>query len=435
MSFVLGAEIRTENYAITAGDVASYGFGVNNDPTKAVKSPDNRIPQPGAQVFPGFQPSNAVDRSRNNVGVYTGLETEIIKGLNVDIGGRYENYSDFGNAFTGKAAVRVPVVKGLALRGAVSSGFRAPSLQQLWFSNVSSVFQPDGTGMLVPNQVKTTNNSDPITRNAFGIPKLKQETSINASAGFTLRLLDNFSLTADGYFVRLKNRITLTNPFQATTPGSMNQTPQGNVIFGILQPFPGVNAAQFFANAVDTDTMGADIVADYAINTGAGSLLLGAALNLTQTEVKEVHTPSSLLRAFQGVNPQALDNLFFDRLARNRLEDSVPHVKGNASVRYNFKQLSALVRANYYGQVRYRPVLTTDSETFSPKALFDADVSYQVTKNVQVTVGADNIFNTFPDKNTKANNISLGRFVYNRNVTQFGLNGGFYYGKLELTFF
>src|SRR4029077_344633 len=111
-------------------------------------------------------------------------------------------------------------------------------------------------------------NADPITRNAFGIPQLKQETSQNASAGLTFRPLDNLSLTADGYFIRLKNRVTLTNPFQATAPGSMNATPQGIAIFNILKPFPGVTGAQFFANAVDTDTMGADIVGDYAINTG-----------------------------------------------------------------------------------------------------------------------------------------------------------------------
>jgi iron complex outermembrane receptor protein len=80
-------------------------------------------------------------------------------------------------------------------------------------------------------------------------------------------------------------------------------------------------------------------------------------------------------------------------------------------------------------------VISTDAQTFSPKTLFDADLGYQFTKNFQLTIGADNIFNTFPDQNTKPNNISLGRFIYNRNVTQFGLNGGFYYGKLELTFF
>ena len=428
LNFVVGSEVRTESYQITPGDDASWEFGPNNDPTKATKTPTGGATVPGAQVFPGFQPSNAVDRVRNNVGVYAGLESEIVKGLNLDVGGRYENYSDFGNSFTGKAAVRIPLGKALAVRGAVSTGFRAPSLQQLWFSNTSTLFIADMTGALQPNQVLTANNASPIAHNAFGIPKLKQETSQNASAGLTFRPFENFSLTADGYFIRLKNRITLTNQF------TVNSSAAGQIVKSILTDYPGVTAVQFFANAVDTDTMGADIVGDYAVDTGAGTVVLSAALNLTKTEVQDVHRPN-VSAQFASAGQTAFDNLFFDRLARNRLEDSVPHVKGNAAIRYNYRALSALVRADYYGQVRFRPVISTDAQTFGAKTLFDADLGYQFTKNFQLSVGADNIFNTFPDKNLKANNISLGRFVYNRNVTQFGLNGGFYYGKLELTFF
>jgi iron complex outermembrane receptor protein len=203
----------------------------------------------------------------------------------------------------------------------------------------------------------------------------------------------------------------------------------------ILAPFPGVGGAQFFANAVDTDTMGADIVGDYAIHTGPGTLLLSSALNLTKTEVKAVHAPKALSDAFANVSADDFANLYFDRLARNRLEDSVPHVKGYASLRYNFRQLTALVRANYYGQVRYKADIVSDSQTFGAKTLFDAELGYQITKNMQLTVGGDNVFDTFPDKNTKSANLFNNRLIYNRNVSQFGLNGGFYYRKLELTFF
>ena len=437
MNFVLGTEVRTENYKIGAGDDASWEFGPNNDPTKAAKQPNGTANQPGAQVFPGFQPSNEVDRTRNNVGVYTGLETEVVKGLNVDVGGRFENYSDFGNAWTGKVAARVPIVgNALAIRGAASTGFRAPSLQQLWFSNLSSVFTQDAmTGMLNQNITLTANNAAPVTREGagigFGIPKLKQETSQNYSAGITMRPFENFSLTADGYFIRLKNRITLTNAF-TNAVGGMRYAP----VADILANFPGVTAVQFFANAVDTDTKGIDIVADYALDTGgAGTVVLSGAANFTETLVKAVHTPDSLLAAFGADQQAQLTTFFFDRLARNRLEDSVPHVKGNVAVRYNLKQLMALVRADYYGQVRYRPDNIPDSQTFSAKTLFDAELGFQATKNIQVSIGGDNVFNTFPDKNNKTNNISSGRFVYNRNVSQFGMNGGFYYAKLELTFF
>jgi iron complex outermembrane receptor protein len=113
----------------------------------------------------------------------------------------------------------------------------------------------------------------------------------------------------------------------------------------------------------------------------------------------------------------------------------VPHIKGNAGLRYKLKGLTTQLRANYYGQVRFKPASLPDSQTFGAKTLFDVDLGYQFTKNLNLTVGADNVFDTYPDRNITANNISFGRFVYNRNVTQFGMNGGFYYTKLELTFF
>jgi iron complex outermembrane receptor protein len=119
----------------------------------------------------------------------------------------------------------------------------------------------------------------------------------------------------------------------------------------------------------------------------------------------------------------------------------VPRQKGYASIRYNLKGLSALVRGNYYGRTRYQTDAVSgadghfDDEKFGAKVLFDVDLGYQFTKNFQLTVGADNVLDTYPDKQVRPNNLSAGRFIYSRNVSQFGQNGGFYYGKLELTFF
>src|SRR5690606_34503785 len=159
LAFVVGSEFRVENYQIHAGEEASWvdGGATFGDP------PQPRIP--GAQGFPGFQPSNEVDRSRNNIGVYTGFESELVDGANLDIGGRFEHYSDFGRALIGKAAARAELGLGLALRGAVSNGFRAPSLQQEWFNNVATLFLPDPvSGALEPTQVLTSNNPSPVTR-------------------------------------------------------------------------------------------------------------------------------------------------------------------------------------------------------------------------------------------------------------------------------
>jgi iron complex outermembrane recepter protein len=418
LAFVIGTEVRLENYKITAGDVASYDF---RDPAHGGAMTSTGAPKiPGAQVFPGFQPANEVDRNRNNVGIYAGLESEIVKGFNLDVSGRYENYSDFGRSITGKGAVRVPLGEILAMRAAVSTGFRAPSLPQLWFNNIAT---------LLPNQVLTSNNESPVTK-AFGIPKLNEERAINVSGGLALRPLENLSLTVDGYFIRIKDRIVMTSQFPASDPA----------VGPILAPFPGVTRAQFFANAVDTDTQGIDAVVDYAVRVGGGTVVVSGAANFTKTQVRDVDIPQSLQDRFMelGGDPALLRTYFFGRLAKNRLEDSLPHQRGAASVRYTYRGWSALVRGNYYGRIRYKSDPNAsggyNDELFRAKALFDISLGLPLTRRAQVTLGADNVFNTFPDKQKDPVNINLGRFVYSRFVTQFGMNGGFYFAKLELTF-
>lgn len=420
LNVVLGSELRIERYRIEAGDEASYADGPETYDVNGV--PQDKVP--GAQVFPGFQPSNEVDRRRDSIGLYAGLESELTKKIAVDVGGRFENYSDFGRSLIGKVAGRAKLAGPLAIRGGVSTGFRAPSLQQLWFSNVSTQFVTNSTtNMLEATQVITPNNASPITREAFRIPSLREERSLNASGGITLKSGGNFSLTADGYFIRLKDRIVLTSLFPDSNP----------IVAGILAPF-GVDQAQFFANAVNTSTKGLDVVADYSTDAGSGTLALTGSVNFTSTTVTDINIPSSLVNKFGG-DRALVQGFYFGRLARNRIEDSVPHQKGTAAVRYTIAGLTALARANYYGSVNYKPDNPDNDETFGAKVLFDLDVGYQFTKNVLLTIGADNLFNTFPDPQTKAPNISSGRFIYSRNVTQFGQNGGFYYAKLELTFF
>jgi iron complex outermembrane receptor protein len=427
LAFVLGTEFRVENYGIQAGDDASW---VNGGATYG-NPPRPKIP--GAQVFPGFQPSNEVNRSRSNIGVYAGLESAINKGFNVDIGGRFENYSDFGSSVIGKVAARKELVDGVALRGAASTGFRAPSLPQIWFNNISTQFLPDATGALQPSQVLTSNNASPVTK-AFGIPPLKEEKSVNLSGGLVVHPLNNFSVTADAYYIHINDRIVLTSQFSSTANATSAPLASAAVA-NLLAPFPQVSAAQFFANAIDTDTHGVDVVADYVTPLGQGTLLLMASGNYTATKVANVNIPPSLTSAFAGTEPGALDTFYFGRLARNRVEDSIPHIRGMASARYTLGPFSGLVRANYYGTVYYKPDLPANDEVFSAKMLFDVEAGYQVTKNFRLSIGADNVFNTFPDQNKKDANISLGRFIYNRNVTQFGWNGGYYYAKVQMVIF
>ncbi len=417
LALVLGSELRVENYQIHAGDEASYSAG------SATYGSPAQPKAPGAQGFPGFQPSNEVDRTRDSIGVYGGVESELTKQVALDVGARYEHYSDFGQSVIGKVAGRVALGSGVALRGSASTGFRAPSLQQLWFSNVSTQFLPDPvTGVLAPAQVLTSNNASPVTR-AFGIPKLREERATNLSGGVSWRPFENLSLTADGYFIRIRDRIVLTSEFATTNA----------IVADLLAPFPGVSEAQFFANAVDTDTTGLDLRGDWISVAGDGTLAITGAANLSRTEVTRVRVPGSLAQPL-GADADQLRTFFFGRSAKNRLEDAVPHQQGFASVRYSIAGVSALVRADYYGRVVYKADDAANDESFGAKLLFDINFGYQATRTLYVGVGADNLFNTFPDRQTKDGNLSFGRFVYSRDVSQFGMNGGFYYAKLQLAF-
>jgi iron complex outermembrane receptor protein len=427
LSLVLGGEFRVENYGIRAGDAASWQLGNGGDSagvdfdTTAAGAPK----APGAQGFPGFQPANEVARSRTSIAGYAGFETQFTSRLLVDIGGRYESYSDFGSTLTGKIATRFEILPNVALRGAVSTGFRAPALHQVWFNNVSTQFVINvGTGELEPRNVLTSNNRSRITQ-AFGVPSLREERSLNLSAGITARPLDNLSITADVYSITIDDRIVITSQFSAASD---------TVVARILQPFQaqGVTAAQFFANAVDTRTTGMEVVVAYARGLGAGTLSLTASANLTGTTVRRVNVPQAMADTFNVPSLVTIQDRLLNREDRNRLEDALPHRKGTLAARYAGGRVSALVRATYYGAIVYKAPAVANDEHFSAKTLLDVDLGLELVRGVRLALGANNLFNTFPDKQKVPANINSGRFIYSRRVTQFGMNGGFYYARVVL---
>ena len=427
LSLVLGGEFRVENYRIEAGDAASYelGDGARNVDTL----PDGSPKLPGSQGFPGFQPANEVNRFRNSVSLYGGLESQLSERVLLDVGGRFENYSDFGSTVTGKTAARLEVVPNLAVRGAVSSGFRAPSLHQLWFNNVSTQFVVDpGTEQLVPQNVLTSNNESRVTK-AFGVPDLTEETSLNASLGLTWRPTENLSVTADGYYITIDNRIVITSQFANNDPLI------GGRVTQILAPFQsqGVTRTQFFMNSVDTKTRGVDVVVAYGRSLAGGTLNLTASANVSETEVERINVPQAMADTFAGGNLAAVRTIILNPEDENRLEDALPRRKGSASARWLSGRVGALVRATYYGPITYRHPSDTLNEQFSAKTIFDVDLSYELVGGVRFAVGANNVFNTFPDRQQRGVNVDNGRFVYSRRVSQFGMNGGFYYARLALS--
>ena len=436
LSFVAGGEFRREEYRIDAGEEASWQLGnggsrpgIDFDTTSA-----GRPKESGAQVFPGFQPSNELDRSRNSLGVYAGLESQATDRFLVDVAGRFESYSDFGRTFNGKVAARLELAPSIALRGAASTGFRAPSLAQVWFNNVSNQFTIDASGNLILNRILTSNNQSRVTK-AFGIRDLTEETSVNLSAGITARPLANVSLTADVYRITIDNRIVLTSQFSSLPSVEPNLAIRTRVA-QILTPFQaqGVTTAQFFANAVDTKTLGADVVVAYATTLGGGTLNLTGSANFTKTDVERVNVPQAMADSFASGNLDTVRIRILNPEDRNRLEDGLPRQKGSVQARWQRGRFGVLGRTTYYGSIEYHhPTNPANDEHFGAKTLVDLDLSYELLGGVRLAVGGSNIFNTYPDQQVKPANVSFGRFIYSRRVTQFGMNGGFYYARLALS--
>lgn len=407
-NLAFGAEYREDSYAIEAGEPASWIDGGFPDQF------GGRAPA-GIQVFPGFRPSNEVDESRDSVALYGDFETVVADKLTIGLAARYEDFSDFGDTLTGKLALRYAVSERFALRGSASTGFRAPSLHQQFFNNTSTQFVLVGSE-LVPLEVGTFRNDSGIVE-AFGVPKLEEETSVNFSGGFVYRPRKNLSITADVFQIDIDDRIVISGLFRASNPQ----------IAPLLDPF-GVSAAQFFTNAIDTETTGVDLVVAYfrELSGGARLQLTGAA-NWNETEVVgDARTPAPLA---------GLGETLFDRRERAFIERGQPRELYNLALKYNRGRYGVQLRLNKFGSVVTveSPANPDIDQTFSGKWLTDLDFSYELRKGIRFSVGGNNIFDVFPDRNRPEISFN-GIFPYPRRTAPFGFNGGYYYARLSFNF-
>ncbi|MBO0930637.1 TonB-dependent receptor [Fibrella aquatilis] len=459
-----GVEHRIDNFEITPGEERSYSRGF---PDGQNFRGNNAA---GAQGFPGYKPSNALNKSRNNTGIYADIEAELGPRVLLEAAGRYENYSDFGSNFSYKATGRLSIIDDLALRGAVATGFRAPSLHQRYFNSESTQFVNS-----VPRQVLTVNNDSPIV-GLFGVGNLRAELSKSYSLGLAGKR-GSFSFTVDAYQIDITNRIVFSSQFNREsgnlTTGTVNQilntvdpvqiTTQPS---GTTAQVANINTVQFFTNAINTTTRGIDLVLNERIRIGANTLTLTAAANFNKTLVTNIAVPTEIS------SNTAVTNSLFDRQERSRFESSVPRSKINLSGSYGFGRWNVFARSVRFGEVTYlsptSPYLPNgtrtqvagqdfpveNDQTFSAKWITDLTVSYNVTKAAQLQVGANNLFDVYPDvlyvnPRNNANNLtgnpatsysggldntSNGRFVYSRAVQQFGFNGRFLFARASYTF-
>jgi iron complex outermembrane receptor protein len=369
LNVAFGAEYRRDQFEQHAGEPNSYIYGGHPNQTGGRAAA-------GAQVFPGFQPSNEVDASRNSRAIYADLEGDVHAKFRLGVAGRYEHFSDFGSTTNGKITARFSPVQQWIFRASASTGFRAPALNQGYWSAISTNFIPNSQGVVEAVQVGTFRVNAPISR-ALGATDLKPEKSKNLSAGIVWQPLTNLELTADYFHIDIDDRIVYS--------GNFNQ----DAIKPILEPF-GVGGVRFLTNAIDTETNGYDLVANYQRPLLGGRVDLSAAYSNNKTEVVHVEpTPGPL---------QNFGQTLFDRQERRRFECGQPRDNIRVLQSWNRSAWYVTARESRYGEYCSLTLAAIDDQTYEAEWLADAEVSYRWNQYT-FAVGAENLFDVFPDRN------------------------------------
>lgn len=423
VSFAFGGEYRNENYKIVAGELQSYV----NGPFSA--APFNAAG--GAQVFPGFRPANETDVSRDSFAGYAELDADLTDQLTLQLAGRYEHFSDFGDTINGKAAARFEVIDGVAVRGSVSTGFRAPSLAQQSFAATST---NNVGGVLI--EIGTFPVASPVAV-ALGAQPLKPEKSINLGAGVTFTPFSGLSITADYYNIEISDRITLTENLQ------------GADVLTLLTAagVTGVSSARFFINGIDTKTTGLDVVASYRVpDFGLGQFRVSVGYNLNDTKITD-------RRVFSGFTAQRL----FARQESLRLTEGQPKNKLNVGVDWDYDNFGLTLRTNRYGEVFLPSGFSTVTGTnptsditkapgavpgdifLSPKWVTDLEFRFKPVESVSIAFGANNLLDVYPDRLPfgTVGGVNYGfnnSFLPYSSQSPFGFSGRFVYGRVSIDF-
>ena len=470
LNLAFGAEYRNENFNLNAGVPDSYNLYDINGAVVTGTTPSNiRVTDfyganrpGGAQVFPGFRPANAVDKGRSSVALYGDLEYDITSKWFVNGAVRFEDYSDFGNTTNYKLATRYKVTPNVNVRGAVATGFRAPSLHQIYFNSTSTQFVGG-----VPFEVGTFSN-DSEAATLLGIPKLKQEESLSGSIGFTAKVPSvNLTLTADAYLIEIKDRVVLTDQF--ARPGGTPAPGTPAFILNGLFDAAGATAATFFSNAIDTQSRGIDIVISQIANLGNG-LKLKNDLAATFGETKRIGN----INASPILEANGQINRYYSEASRIYLQEAVPRQKVNLTNTLSVKKFDLFLRNVFFGEVTDPNTVDVNGDgriegaiingqaveiehpVWSSRVITDLSVSYSFIKNAKIVVGANNIFDIYPSLNygpvtairprlvggaldytaapTTVDLSNANQFVYSRNVSQFGQNGRFLFARLSYSF-
>jgi len=486
LNVAVGAEYRYERFRIKEGERNSYingGRRFQPDPippypgTSAYFTFSPGTAVSGSQVFPGFQPADAVSAKRSIYAAYGDLEFSGQKYI-IGLAARFETYDEFQvnyDNLSTKLTGRYELTKQIAVRGSFTTGFRAPSLHQRNFQNTSTQF----VGGL-PSQALTANNYNPIVKNAFGIQSLTPEKSRSFSAGVVGNITDNITYTVDAYWIDIDDRIVLSTQFNRSNPLVQKILVDNNVD-------PTVSALQFWTNAVDTRTKGIDVVLTNRFRLGNGNANFSIAGNFNENEVVGKINTNSVIDRTEN-NPSETDptknpandlrTSLFDRLQRSRIEVAQPRSKVNISLTYDIRKFNFLLRTVRFGEVQFlnnvdpfakqpngtyfNDVGFGTDQTFSPKWVTDAVVTVKAIRGLSVSIGANNVFDVYPDRifidprndpsayyatpvattttnktiggfNAARDASNRGRFLFTTN--QFGFNGRYLFARLNIDLF
>ena len=391
-----GGEYRDENYQIFAGEPGSYidadGPGGGNA---------------GSQGFPGFQPGDETDANRDNYAAYVDVEVTPTEQLIADFAVRFEDYSDFGSTVDGKIALAYKATEDFTVRGSVSSGFRAPSLQQRFFSSTFTDFISGE-----PVDVLLAPNGGEIAR-AAGIPDLTEEESMSGTLGFTWRASDSLSFTLDAYQIDIDDRIVLSGRFNTDDPNI------GDILADL-----GVGEAQFFVNSIDTRTRGIDLTAAYDSTLWDGELTTYLGFNYGETDVTSIHAPPALV---------GREDVLLSERERLFIENGAPESKGVLGFDWTREQWNANVKLIWFGEQTLGTFSgpPVPNQHYNAKASADVSLTYSYSEATKFTLGAANIFDTKPTRQNPDE--TDNGHVY--ESVQFGLNGASWFFRVHSRFF
>jgi iron complex outermembrane receptor protein len=409
-----GAQHRRETYEVGAGEPLSYAAGTYVIP--AGQAFAGQRPATGAQAAPGFQPSDASKSSRNNYAAYGEVGYTPTEKLFLGAAVRYEDYDDAsGDTVVGKVNGRYELTPWLAIRGAASTGFRAPGLAQENYAASSSQFRLVN-GVLDLLQIKTLPVGSAEAR-ALGAKPLEPEKSKNYSLGVTLEPLPRLSVTLDAYQIDVDGRIAITS--------TLTGTAVSNIL--VANGLPSSISAQYYTNAIDTRTRGVDLVAAYRQELDAwGTLRVTLGYNHNETKITHIIANPPELTALGS------SFVLFDRLSQGYLTKAFPKDKVALGANWSWNKLNVNLRETRFGSYTIEQNTVANDRSYGAKWITDLEASYRINKALSVAVGANNLLNVYPSANGIFNaTIGSGQYP---GTSPFGFTGGSYYARLQWDF-